>query len=48
MLGASAGKLLKDESGRRHLAPPVRFRDEPARPTLREPRLGEHDALKKR
>jgi len=47
-LEAAAGKLLKDESGRRHLAPPVRFRDEPARPTLREPRLGEHDALKKR
>ena len=47
-LEAAAGKLLKDESGRRHLAPPVLFRDEPARPTLREPRLGEHDALKKR
>jgi crotonobetainyl-CoA:carnitine CoA-transferase CaiB-like acyl-CoA transferase len=40
-------KLLKDELGRRHLAPPVRFRDEPARPSLREPKLGEHDALKK-
>jgi len=45
---AAAGKLLKDELGRRHLAPPIRFRDEPARPRLREPRLGEHDALKKR
>ena len=42
------GHLLKDELGRRHLAPPIRFRDEPARPHLREPRLGEHDALKKR
>ena len=42
------GHLLKDELGRRHLAPPIRFRDEPARPNLREPRLGEHDALKKR
>ena len=42
------GHLLKDELGRRHLAPPIRFRDEPARPDLREPRLGEHDALKKR
>jgi crotonobetainyl-CoA:carnitine CoA-transferase CaiB-like acyl-CoA transferase len=47
-LEAAAHKLLEDELGRRHLAPPVRFRDEPARPSLREPRLGEHDALKKR
>jgi len=47
-LEAAADKLLQDESGRRHLAPPIRFRDEPARPRLREPRLGEHDALKKR
>ncbi|MCD6041701.1 MAG: fldA 1 [Burkholderiales bacterium] len=47
-LEAAADKLLKDEKGRRHLAPPIRFRDEPARPSLREPRLGEHDALKKR
>jgi crotonobetainyl-CoA:carnitine CoA-transferase CaiB-like acyl-CoA transferase len=46
-LDAAAHKLLKDEHGRRHLAPPIRFRDEPARPSLREPRLGEHDALKK-
>jgi crotonobetainyl-CoA:carnitine CoA-transferase CaiB-like acyl-CoA transferase len=46
-LDAAADKLLRDEQGRRHLAPPVRFRDEPARPSLREPRLGEHDALKK-
>ena len=47
-LDAAAGKLLEDELGRRYLAPPIRFRDEPARPSLREPRLGEHDALKKR
>jgi crotonobetainyl-CoA:carnitine CoA-transferase CaiB-like acyl-CoA transferase len=46
-LDAAADKLLRDELGRRHLAPPIRFRDEPARPSLREPRLGEHDALKK-
>jgi len=46
-LDAAADKLLRDEHGRRHLAPPIRFRDEPARPSLREPRLGEHDALKK-
>ncbi len=47
-LDAAADKLLRDEHGRRHLAPPIRFRDEPARPSLREPKLGEHDALKKR
>jgi crotonobetainyl-CoA:carnitine CoA-transferase CaiB-like acyl-CoA transferase len=47
-LEAARDKLLTDERGRRHLAPPIRFRDEPARPNLREPKLGEHDALKKR
>ena len=47
-LEAAHDKLLEDELGRRHLAPPIRFRDEAARPELREPRLGEHDALKKR
>jgi crotonobetainyl-CoA:carnitine CoA-transferase CaiB-like acyl-CoA transferase len=47
-MDAASEKLLVDELGRRHLAPAVRFRDEPARPSLREPRLGEHDALKKR
>jgi crotonobetainyl-CoA:carnitine CoA-transferase CaiB-like acyl-CoA transferase len=47
-LEAAADKLLSDELGRRHLAPPIRFRDEPARPGLREPQLGEHDALKRR
>jgi crotonobetainyl-CoA:carnitine CoA-transferase CaiB-like acyl-CoA transferase len=47
-LDAARDKLLTDERGRRHLAPPIRFRDEPARPSLREPKLGEHDALKKR
>ena len=46
-LEAAADKLLTDELGRRHLAPPIRFREEPARPSLREPRLGEHNALKK-
>ena len=44
---AARGMVLQDEHGRRHLAPPIRFRDEPARPSLREPKLGEHDALKK-
>jgi crotonobetainyl-CoA:carnitine CoA-transferase CaiB-like acyl-CoA transferase len=38
--------LLEDDLGRVHVGPPIRFRDEPASPTLREPRLGEHtDAL---
>jgi crotonobetainyl-CoA:carnitine CoA-transferase CaiB-like acyl-CoA transferase len=46
-LDAASDKLLRDEHGRRHLAPPIRFRHEPARPNLREPKLGEHDALKK-
>ena len=37
------GMLVRDESGRRHLAPPIRFRDEPAQPRWREPRLGENN-----
>jgi len=36
--------LLTDEAGRRHIAPAIRFRDEPAAPVLREPLLGEHTA----
>jgi crotonobetainyl-CoA:carnitine CoA-transferase CaiB-like acyl-CoA transferase len=47
-LEAATDKLLTDKLGRRHLAPPIRFLDEPARPDLHEPRLGEHDALKKK
>ncbi len=40
------GLLLRDEQGRSHLAPAIRFNEEPARPVLREPALGEHtDAL---
>jgi len=39
---AARGLVLRDEHGRQHLAPPVRFTSEPARPVLREPRLGEH------
>ena len=34
--------LVLDGEGRRHLAPVIRFQDEPAAPSLREPRLGEH------
>jgi len=36
------GMLLRDALGRTHVGPPIRFRDEPAAPRLREPRLGEH------
>ena len=31
------GMVIEDESGRRHLAPPVRFAEEPARPNYQEP-----------
>jgi crotonobetainyl-CoA:carnitine CoA-transferase CaiB-like acyl-CoA transferase len=36
------GAILRDEEGRLHLAPVVRFREEPSRPLYREPLLGEH------
>ena len=36
------GMLLTDEAGRRHLAPPIHFRHEPAVPSLHAPALGEH------
>lgn len=36
------GMIRRDESGRRHVGPPIRFRHEPAQPQLHEPRLGEH------
>jgi crotonobetainyl-CoA:carnitine CoA-transferase CaiB-like acyl-CoA transferase len=36
------GTILKDDTGRRHIAPVIRFGDEPAAPILREPALGEH------
>jgi crotonobetainyl-CoA:carnitine CoA-transferase CaiB-like acyl-CoA transferase len=39
---AARGLLLRDALGRPHLAPPIRFAAEPARPTLHEPALGEH------
>jgi crotonobetainyl-CoA:carnitine CoA-transferase CaiB-like acyl-CoA transferase len=39
---AARGLLLEDEHGRKHLKPAVRFAAEPARPSLREPLLGEH------
>ena len=34
------GMVVEDSSGRRHLAPPVRFAEEPARPNYREPKMG--------
>jgi crotonobetainyl-CoA:carnitine CoA-transferase CaiB-like acyl-CoA transferase len=37
---AARGMLLTDELGRRHIAPVIRFQDEPARPILWEPALG--------
>jgi crotonobetainyl-CoA:carnitine CoA-transferase CaiB-like acyl-CoA transferase len=41
---AARAMLLRDERGRPHLAPAIRFAAEPARPRLREPKLGEHTA----
>jgi crotonobetainyl-CoA:carnitine CoA-transferase CaiB-like acyl-CoA transferase len=38
------GLVVRDEQGRRHIAPAIRFQDEPSAPSLREPRLGEHSA----
>jgi crotonobetainyl-CoA:carnitine CoA-transferase CaiB-like acyl-CoA transferase len=38
------GLVVTDERGRKHLAPPIRFTADPARPVLREPLLGEHTA----
>ena len=38
------GMVLTDAIGRRHLAPVVRFQDEPPQPDLHEPALGEHNA----
>jgi crotonobetainyl-CoA:carnitine CoA-transferase CaiB-like acyl-CoA transferase len=36
------GTLLNDDRGRRHIAPVIRFAEEPAEPALREPALGAH------
>jgi len=38
------GMIRRDETNRRHVGPPIRFRHEPAQPVLREPALGEHTA----
>jgi crotonobetainyl-CoA:carnitine CoA-transferase CaiB-like acyl-CoA transferase len=37
--------IRRDELGRRHIAPPIHFREEPASPVLREPLLGEHTQM---
>jgi crotonobetainyl-CoA:carnitine CoA-transferase CaiB-like acyl-CoA transferase len=39
------GMIRRDDSGRRHIGPPIRFRQEPAQLQLREPLLGEHTSL---
>lgn len=40
------GMILRDQGGREHLGPVIKFRDEPAEPRLAAPRLGEHtDAM---
>ena len=36
------GLLLRDAQGRPHLAPAIRFDEEPAQPVLQAPALGEH------
>jgi crotonobetainyl-CoA:carnitine CoA-transferase CaiB-like acyl-CoA transferase len=41
------GVILTDDLGREHIAPVVRFLDEPARPTLHEPALGERDGQRR-
>jgi crotonobetainyl-CoA:carnitine CoA-transferase CaiB-like acyl-CoA transferase len=38
------GMVLKDEQGHMHVAPPIRFSDEPAVPNLATPLLDEHRA----
>jgi crotonobetainyl-CoA:carnitine CoA-transferase CaiB-like acyl-CoA transferase len=40
----SRGMVLKDDKGRRFLGPAIKFLNEPARPSLKEPRLGQHTA----
>ena len=36
------GAIVVADDGRKHLAPVVRFKDEPSKPLYREPLLGEH------
>ena len=37
------GSILRDDLGRRHIAPVIRFLNEPAEPGLHAPALGEHN-----
>jgi crotonobetainyl-CoA:carnitine CoA-transferase CaiB-like acyl-CoA transferase len=37
------GSILRDDLGRRHIAPVIRFLNEPAEPSLHAPALGEHN-----
>jgi crotonobetainyl-CoA:carnitine CoA-transferase CaiB-like acyl-CoA transferase len=39
------GLVQRDGQGREHVMPVARFRNEPARPSLQEPALGEHNDL---
>jgi crotonobetainyl-CoA:carnitine CoA-transferase CaiB-like acyl-CoA transferase len=41
---AQARMILRDAGGREHLAPVIKFANEPAQPNLAAPRLGEHTA----
>ena len=38
------GMVLTDDAGHRHIGPPIRFTDEPARPVLTSPALGADNA----
>jgi crotonobetainyl-CoA:carnitine CoA-transferase CaiB-like acyl-CoA transferase len=40
------GGVLTDADGRRHIAPPIRFRNDPAHPDLKVRALGEHGPMK--
>ncbi len=42
---AERGFILKDDAGKRHIGPPIRFKNEPAQPNLRAPKLNEHAGL---
>lgn len=42
---AARGFILVDDHGKRHIGAPIRFKNDPARPTLKAPGLNEHAAL---
>jgi crotonobetainyl-CoA:carnitine CoA-transferase CaiB-like acyl-CoA transferase len=41
---AARGMVTRDAAGRTHVGSAIRFRNEPAKPVLRAPALGEHTA----